>query len=330
MKNMPQNEKILPKIVVFGGSGFIGTHLLRRLAAEEGVGIVSVDIRPPREKLDGVEYQIADVRDLQNVKINGKVIRIYDLAALCVIPKYETHEYYDVNVSGAISIAGFARRQFVDDIVFVSSMATYGAGERPLPETAEQRPDNAYGWSKLIAERVYHQWHLEHDKRKLIICRPAVIFGHGENGNFTKLARLLRYGFFIYPGRKNTIKACYYVKDLVEDLVFISSKDREAFLVFNACYDKLYTIEDIVHYLKVAMNKKIYSFVMPNWTLNLLAKLLQFFDFAGLGIHPDRIKKLVVSTNLEPVFLRERGISRRDRLLLALQDWKKDSEDKWI
>lgn len=329
MKIIPKNQGMPPKIIVFGGSGFIGTHLLRRLVKEENVSIVSIDIKPPYEKLDGVAYHIGDVRNLKGIEINGKITRIYDLAALCVIPKYEEYEYYDVNVMGAISIAGFARQYSVDDIVFVSSMATYGAGERPLPETAKQNPDNAYGRSKLIAERVYGQWQLENKQRKLIICRPAVIFGHGENGNFTKLARLLQYGFFIYPGRKNTIKACYYVKDLVEDLVFISSNDREASLVFNACYDKLYTIEEIVHNLKVAMNKTVYSFVMPNWALSLLAKLLQFFDFAGLGIHPDRIKKLVISTNLEPVFLRERGVSRGDRLLFALQDWKKDSEDKW-
>jgi hypothetical protein len=42
--------------------------------------------------------------------------------------------------------------------------------------------------------------------------QAAVIFGAGEGGNFTRLAKLLQKVFFVYPGRKDTIKACFYVK----------------------------------------------------------------------------------------------------------------------
>lgn len=319
----------LPKIVVFGGSGFIGTHLIRVLATKGNVSIVSVDINLPREKLDSIEYRLADVRNLEGLQVFGKIDRIYDLAALCVIPKYESHKYYDVNVSGAISITGFARRHSVKDIVFVSSMATYGAGERSLHEISEQTPDNAYGWSKLIAERIYKQWQTEIDERKLIICRPAVIFGSGENGNFTRLAKFLKYGIFVFPGRRDTIKACYYVKDLVFDLITIPDINRRGLTVFNACYDYKYTIEHIVYNMQLVMNNKVRLFTMPASFLKVIASLLNMFNFFGLGIHPDRINKLVVSTNLEPVFLREQGLAKADGLLIALQDWKNDCNEEW-
>ena len=42
----------------------------------------------------------------------------------------------------------------------------------------------------------------------------AVIFGKGEKGNLTRIARTLKKGLFVYPGRKDTIKACVYVKDV--------------------------------------------------------------------------------------------------------------------
>jgi nucleoside-diphosphate-sugar epimerase len=48
--------------VILGASGFIGTRLVRRLHARGGT-IRALDILPPRERLDGVDYQVADVRD---------------------------------------------------------------------------------------------------------------------------------------------------------------------------------------------------------------------------------------------------------------------------
>ena len=66
------------KTVVFGGSGFIGTHLIRRLVTQD-VSIISVDLKEPREYLDGVTYLVADVRNLSGFELEGSITRIYNI-----------------------------------------------------------------------------------------------------------------------------------------------------------------------------------------------------------------------------------------------------------
>lgn len=315
------------KTVIFGGSGFIGCSLITHLVARGYENIISIDHKDPLQREDGVEYVTADVRNLDHITVPGKVERIYDLAALCVIPKYEAYEYYDTNVSGAISITAFARRHDVHDIVFVSSMATYGTGERVLSEDAEQIPENAYGWSKLLAERAYLAWCGEETHRKLVICRPAVIFGAGEGANFTRLAKVLKTGFFIFPGRRDTIKACFYVKDLVDTLRVVPEKN-EKITIFNACYDHVYTLEGILNSFKAIGFEKIRTATIPLPIIIYATKALTSFSTLGLGLHPDRIRKLANSTNLDPAWLRLNGLAKEDELSNALLDWKDETNGR--
>ncbi len=93
-----------------------------------------------------------------------------------------------------------------------------------------------YGSSKIIAEYIHNQWfNTDIENRSLTIARPGVIFGKGEGGNFTRIANALQNGVFAYPGRKDTIKACLYVKDICRFLT--ESKDRNAgSYLYNFCY----------------------------------------------------------------------------------------------
>ncbi len=79
-------------------------------------------------------------------------------------------------------------------------------------------PVSDYGRSKLLAEGIHRQWLAGEAARRLVIARPAVIFGQGEGGNFTRLAKALRKGTFVYPGRKDTIKCCGYVGEIVRSM----------------------------------------------------------------------------------------------------------------
>jgi hypothetical protein len=120
------------------------------------------------------------------------------------------------------------------------------------------------------------------------------------------------------------------VKHLVADLLQLESSNRSKILIFNACYDTKYTIESIVQTFEKSMNRRVFAITVPNWLLILMSKILQIGDILGLGVHPDRVRKLSTSTDLEPAFLRGQGFARGNCLFAALEDWKSESNGEWV
>ncbi|TPP05472.1 NAD-dependent epimerase/dehydratase family protein [Rhizobium glycinendophyticum] len=314
--------------LVFGGSGFIGTHLVARLAAE-GHRVVSVDIKPPRIRRDGVIYLNADVRDLSKFDPGMQIHRIYNLAAVHTTPGHPDHQYYETNILGATAITALARRLGVKEIVFTSSISVYGPGEETKSETSPPAPVSPYGWSKFMAERIQIAWLEEDDSRRLVICRPAVIFGPGEGGNFTRMATLMKKGFFVYPGRKDTIKACFYVDDLLDALQFAVDRP-ERFVLFNGCYPDRYTLEQIVETFRASHMPAVKTVMVPRAIVTAAAALLKPFSAMGLGIHPDRVTKLVKSTDVIPGWLSSTGLSSTGRLPSAIERWSAASGGRFV
>lgn len=309
--------------IVFGGSGFIGTHLLCRLVAA-GEQPISVDIREPKHPVSGVDYRRADVRDLGGFAVSCPVSTIYNLAAVHTTPGHPDHEYYETNVLGATEVTAFARRTAVAEIVFTSSISVYGPGEETKSETSPLAPVSPYGRSKMLAERIHRAWLDEGDDHRLVIVRPAVIFGPGEGGNFTRMAKLLKAGMFVYPGRRNTIKACFYVDDLLDAIMFArQSPDR--FVLFNGCYPDRYTLEQIVEAFRATHFPKARTFEIPLGVVMTAARTLRPISAMGLGIHPDRVMKLVRSTDIMPGWLESHNASMRGRIAAALARWAEHS-----
>lgn len=209
--------------IVTGGSGFIGTHLINLLKeVYPDCNIYNLDIVENCQ--DGkATYINCDVRkpiDLKDVVITVDDI-IFNFAAVHRTPGHPDHAYFETNILGAENVTAFAEKHGIRKIVFTSSIAPYGAAEDLKKETTLPTPNTPYGISKLVAEKIHTIWQAKsQQERQLTIVRPGVVFGKRENGNFTRLYWGIRGHKFMYPGRKDTVKACIYVKELVRFMLY--------------------------------------------------------------------------------------------------------------
>ena len=95
-------------VTILGASGFIGTRLVRRLARSGEVRVIAIDMAPPRERLDGVVYVQADVREPLDPEMAFRQGTLVNLAAVHRTPGHLPHEYYETNVRGALNACALA------------------------------------------------------------------------------------------------------------------------------------------------------------------------------------------------------------------------------
>ncbi|WP_416357716.1 NAD-dependent epimerase/dehydratase family protein [Aureimonas phyllosphaerae] len=317
----------MKQAMVVGGAGFIGTHLLAHLKAEGRYDrLVSVDIAPPQRPVAGVAYEIHDIRAPFPERLDGAFGAIFNLAAVHRTPGHEPHEYYETNLGGALNVCEFAARNGIEAILFTSSIAVYGPGEDLKTERSVPEPVSDYGRSKLLAEGIHRQWLAGEAARRLVIARPAVIFGQGEGGNFTRLAKALRKGTFVYPGRKDTIKCCGYVGEIVRSMDHAMDLGEREFL-YNFCYPQAYTIEEICQAFERVAGYRSPRGVVPQPVMNAAAIPFEVLNRVGVrnGIDRERILKLVRSTRVEPAALLASGFRFSTDLEGSLRDWKSRS-----
>lgn len=310
--------------IVFGGAGFIGTHLLQDLVAR-GIGpLYSADIADPREPVPGVHYLTCDVR--QPIELDGvdltAIDTIYNLAGLVATPGHPDAEYYRTNVTGAVTVTDFADAHDVRTIVFTSTMSIYPTGAGLKVETTPLEPLNAYGASKALGERIHGRWQTGHPDNRLVVARPAVIFGPGERGNFARLHRLIRRGIFVYPGRKDTVKACGYVTDLVRSFEFVLGLPGASH-TYNFAYPDRCTIGEICALVSAEVGKPAPKALLPLGVMRSGALPFEALEAVGLktGISRTRIDKLVESTNIYPQFLLDHGFAWPTTLPEGIHRW---------
>jgi len=158
------------------------------------------------------------------------------------------------------------------------------------------------------------------------VVRPAAIYGHEERANFTRLARLLHKGHFIFPGRTDTIKACGYVKDLVRSMGYMMDRCT-GIETYNFCHSTRYTTEEICNafsrvagFPRARLKIPLPPMLLAGWAFEMAAR-------AGIktSINRARVMKLVRSNNIEPERLKQSGFQYRYDLDSSLADWRNDT-----
>lgn len=334
--------------LIFGGTGFIGIHLAKRIAAtypqatiwnldmvEQGEPLPTVkDYKPAlcEGEKHPAKYVYCDVRkpivDLPFTPTPEDVI--FNFAAVHRTPGHPDNAYFETNIRGAENVCAFAEKHGMRKIVFTSSIAPYGAAEEMKEETTLPTPNTPYGISKLVAEEIHTIWQAKDAaNRQLTIVRPGVVFGKGENGNFTRLYWGIRKREFFYPGRKDTVKACIYVKELVRFMLYRLEHHNEGIELYNCTFEPAFTIEYICEAMKKVTGLHRSILRIPSWILMPAAHMAMALG-SPMGICPARVKKLMISTNICGKKLASSGYKFHYTFEEAILDWYQDNDLKGL
>ncbi|MBE6048494.1 MAG: UDP-glucose 4-epimerase GalE [Clostridium sp.] len=149
------------KILVCGGAGYIGSHMVAELL-ENNIEVVVLDNleKGHKDALLGGKLYVGDLRDkeiLNRIFTENKIDAVIDFAAYSLVGESMTEplKYFNNNVYGTISLLEAMKDHDVKYIVFSSTAATYGEPKKvPIEECSETCPTNAYGESKLLVEKI--------------------------------------------------------------------------------------------------------------------------------------------------------------------------------
>jgi len=176
------------KVVVAGGAGFLGSHLIRAFVEQGDVEVVAVDRTSRKDAFrirdllesDKIKYVEMDIADKGRIDELSLIIEcadvVYAFAAHSSVKVFDPQKDYVNNMRIIRNILDAMVRSKVQNIVFSSSSTVYGKVDSKVPETAVLVPISYYGASKMAAEAVISSYvHMNH--LNAMILRFANIVG---------------------------------------------------------------------------------------------------------------------------------------------------------
>lgn len=288
----------MKKILIIGGSGFIGGYLINKLLKQKAE-IFNFDIAAPSEKNDKINTIIGDIRktsDFENIP--SSIDQVHILAAIHKDNIENSQKYYETNHLGVKNIIKYCESSNIEKILFYSSAAVYGDIFNNITEDNELFPTNHYGKSKYLAEQELNKWQNSNKNRKLIIIRPSVVYGKGSDSNMNRMINSIAKRRFMMVGKGLNVKSTCYVENLVDFTCYINDTISKSG-TFNYADTPNYKMRDIVSVIGKASNSKVqkipYIFA---YGASLLFDVLSAILKKDLGVSSSRIKKFCSNTSM--------------------------------
>lgn len=251
------------KYLVTGGAGFVGSHLIEQLVAEENEVVCLDDFSTGKRTniakfADKISIVEGDIRNPQFVRNAVKGVEsVFHLAAQISVNRSTKEPLFDasVNIEGAINLLEAVRQSSAKRIVYVSTGGAIYGEPNVLPASEEtiEEPISPYGISKLVAEK-YLKWFSDVYGISYSIIRPANIYGPrqdplGEAGVISIfLGRIKDNNSVEIFGDGRDSRDYVYVKDISNICIKAMNSNKKD--IYNAGTGKQTNLLDLVEIIE--------------------------------------------------------------------------------
>jgi nucleoside-diphosphate-sugar epimerase len=292
------------KVLITGGSGFIGTNLIDLLQIERDIVILSIDIKPPLKtdhKKFWVQCDLLNIVEIENIIKDFLPDACIHLAAETEVKESEELEKdYPVNTNGSIVLFQLLKKYSVKRSIIVSTQYVCGPS-KDLPKKPDDFwPHTFYGKSKVVLEKNTREIL---NPGTFIIVRPTYVWGPYHFKNFADLVHTIKKRYYIHPSGLKVIRSYAYVKNVCFQLVKLLSAQnlpRDWYYVGDRPIDSYV----FVNKLSLALiNKR--AIRLPRFLILFLAKIGDATKkVIQLPINSFRYKNMTTSytTPMEEIF----------------------------
>lgn len=282
------------RVTVTGGAGFIGSHLVERLAGDTDIVVLDNFQSGSRRNVQHVTGNIkvvqGDVRNRETVTgaVEGSHT-VFHLAANASVPFSIQNPRYDfeTNAFGTLNVLEAARKWDVENVVYASSAAVYGESEYlPIDENHPTHPVSPYGVSKLAGEHI------------------GTVYGEVYGLNFSAVRIFNTYGprqprYVMYDllrkleqdssqlevlGTGNQVRDYCYVTDMVDALMLVAEKGHG---VYNVGGGVPTSVREVAEFIvsRVAPDTRI-VYTGTSWKGDIQVLIANIEKIKALGFNP--------------------------------------------
>ena len=244
----------MSKIILLGGTGFLGKALLPMLQKENFKTVTLVHETNPDIITDTFSGDICKIGMLDSQLDNDDII-------INLIGQYEENltKFVNTNVYGALSILNSVSKKKNIKIILISSISVYGENLECLSkESDELHPKSIYGIVKLITEKIFENYSIL-NKTDTTILRMSTLYGpNKKTGHIVNLIKSINNPVStIAYNNGNQIRDLLFVNDAANGIIQSIKKQQKGYHIFNISSAKQYKILDIIKIIESISKKKL-------------------------------------------------------------------------
>jgi dihydroflavonol-4-reductase len=276
---------MMSTILVTGGTGFLGQHIVRHLCDRgDSVRVMArPPVQPAEKEAPGLVY--ADIRDYPAVeRAVAGVDAVIHLVSNFRKGGSDEKEAYAVNVEGTENVLKAALKHGVSRVVHCSTIGVHGdVKEIPATEETPFNPCDLYQETKLLAEQRVWEFHRQ-TGLPVAVVRPISLLGPGDK-RMLKLFKMIKKGRFVMVGKGEALFQPAYIDDVVRGFMLCLDKEEalgEAFIIGS---DEYLPLRQLVNLIAEELGVPAPRRQIPLGPVLTLARLSEAV-FVPLGIEP--------------------------------------------